>query len=422
MRFSTSLSSAALSLTALSSAVSGLVISKPVEVSALEARAFEYIVKPKVFIVSMFKPEQDIWFGIPEFDILGLNITVPGLSPLFPDVHCTEDGEVCQVVTGESEINAAVTIGSLVRSPRFDLASTYWLIAGIGGGNPEHTTLGSVTFAKYAVQVALQYEFDPREIEANFSTGYVPLGSTTPDEYPQNIYGTEVFELNENLQKMAANFARNATLNDSTDAIAYRAMYAASDAYKAATAGPGINLCDVATSDVYYSGTILSEAFSNFTTLMTNGSGIYCSTAEEDNATLEALLRAAVEKSVDFSRIINMRTISDFDRPYPGEAATYNLFYAAQGGFEPAIANIYLAGVKVVEGILHGWNSTFAHGVNATNYVGDIFATLGGEPDFGPGAPQEGGGTALKRDLESGRRMRRSSSGKRYMPVHIGRV
>lgn len=79
-----------------------------------------------------------------------------------------------------------------------------------------------------------------------------------------------------------------------------------------------------------------------------------------------------------------MRTASDFDRPYPGEAATTNLWWADQGAFEPAVENIYHAGIKVVTGILTHWNSTFAAGINATNYVGDIFGTLGGTPDFGP--------------------------------------
>ncbi|WES04380.1 hypothetical protein PX690_21385 [Bacillus velezensis] len=69
--------------------------------------------------------------------------------------------------------------------------------------------------------------------------------------------------------------------------------------------------CDTATSDVYYSGTLLGEAFENTTTLLTNGSGVYCMTAQEDNATLSALLRAALFKIVDFSRIIIMRTASD---------------------------------------------------------------------------------------------------------------
>jgi len=155
--------------------------------------------------------------------------------------------------------------------------------------------------------------------------------------------------------------------------------------YAAGSAPPAVHACDVATSDVYYSGVLLGEAFGNFTKLMTNGTGNYCSTAQEDNATGEALLRAAKAGLVDFSRVIVMRTASDFDRPYPGEAATFNLFYADQGAFLPAVANLYLAGIKVVEGILRGWDSTFEAGIKAPNYIGDIFGSLGGTPDFGPG-------------------------------------
>jgi Purine nucleoside permease (NUP) len=93
-----------------------------------------------------------------------------------------------------------------------------------------------------------------------------------------------------------------------------------------------------------------------------------------------------------------MRTASDFDREYPGESATYNLFYANQGGFEPSLQNIYLAGVKVVEGILTHWESTFEKGVKPTNYIGDIFGSLGGTPDFGPGSVFSSDPVA-KRDL-----------------------
>ncbi|CAF9935037.1 MAG: hypothetical protein HETSPECPRED_009443 [Heterodermia speciosa] len=362
--------------------------------------------KPKVFIISMFPPEADVWYGIPEFDLLARNITVPGLSPLYPDAHCTSNGEVCQLVTGESEINAATTITSLVFSPLFDLTTTYFLIGGIAGISPEVATLGSVTFARYAVQVALQYEFDAREIPDNFTTGYVPQGSTSPTEYPQSIYGTEVFEVNEPLRQLALSYARTATLNDSAAAIAYRANYAKSPLYTAGSQAPGVVACDVATSDVYYSGALLSEAFANTTKLFTNGSGLYCTTAQEDNATLEAMLRADLNNRTDFSRIIIMRTASDFDRPFPGEPATVNLFYADQGGFVPALQNIYLAGIKVVEGILGGWDTTYAKGVNATNYIGDIFGSLGGKPDFGPGSEFNNNPVVLKkRGMRRGRRM-----------------
>lgn len=370
------------------------VISTPINPSHINSqgtdkhlpRASSDKISPKVFIISMFDSEEEVWFGIPEFDILAQNITVTGFSPQFPAAHCTADGSICQVTTAMAEINAAVTTTALVLSPHFDLTSTYFLIAGIGGINPEVTTVCSVTFARYAIQVALQYEFDPREIPSNFSTGYIPQGSTEPDQYPGDIYGTEVFEANDALRKLAVNFARTATLNDSAEAVAYRALYASPDGmYEAGTRPPSVVECDVATSDVYWSGKLLGESFSNYTKLVTNGTGLYCNTAQEDNGTLEALIRAHIAGLVDFHRVIIMRTASDMDRPYPGQAATSNLWWENQGAFRPAVRNIYLAGVKVVEGIVGEWDETFGKGVVASNYVGNILGSIGGTPDFGPG-------------------------------------
>ena len=68
--------------------------------SALEKKSAE--LKPKVVIISMFDPEAEAWYGIPEFNVLAKNITVPGLSPLYPDVHCTSNGDVCQLTIGEA--------------------------------------------------------------------------------------------------------------------------------------------------------------------------------------------------------------------------------------------------------------------------------------------------------------------------------
>lgn len=304
-------------------------------------------------------------------------------------MHCTKDFEVCQLITGESEINAATTVSTVAFSSLFDLTHTYFFIAGIAGVNPQRATLGSATFARYAVQVALQYEIDIRELNSSYSTGYIPLGSEYPDQYPSSIYGTEVFEVNDDLRKLAVKFGRRATMSDSTEAKAYRANYeTTSGEYKAATLVPSVVECDVATSDVYYAGSLLSDAFANTTKLFTNGTGDYCSTAQEDNATLEVLLRSSLHKLTDFSRIIVMRTASDFDRPYPGTTPVYNLMEASTGGFAISIDNIYNVGIEVVKGILEGWHTTFKAGVKPSNYIGDIFGTLGGEPDFGPGATE----------------------------------
>jgi len=355
------------------------------EVLQLQSPRESTKMKPKVFILSMYSDEGNVWYTIPEFDLLARNITVLGLSPLFPDAHCTQDGSICQLTTGEGEINAATTITALVLSPLFDLTQTYFLIAGVAGISPKAATTGSVTFARYAVQVSMQNEFDARDKPAHFPTGYFPQGSHSPEEYPPQLYGTEVFEVNDALRKLAVGFARLAELNDTTAAQVYRANYGQHPDFSAGAAAPSVVECDTATSDNYWSGTLLSEAFENTTTLFTNGTGVYCTSQQEDNATLEALMRGHILELVDFSRIIIMRTGSDFDREYPGQSAAENLF-ADPGGLVPSVLNLHLAGVKVIEGIIAGWEKTFEGGVEPTNYIGDILGSIGGEPDFGPGS------------------------------------
>lgn len=120
-------------------------------------------VSPRVMITTQFAPERDAWLARRP-TLLARNITLPGLSPLFPAVHCEKDGEVCLWVTGEGQINAAASTMALVLSNKFDFQHTYFFITGIAGGDPRTATLGGAAFAKYAVQVAQQYALDAREV------------------------------------------------------------------------------------------------------------------------------------------------------------------------------------------------------------------------------------------------------------------
>jgi purine nucleoside permease len=72
--------------------------------------------------------------------------------------------------------------------------------------------------------------------------------------------------------------------------------------------------------------------------------GIYCATAQEDNATLEAMLRAHLAKKMDFARVVLLRSASDFDRPPSGQAPLFNLVYANQGSLGISLENIVIAG------------------------------------------------------------------------------
>jgi purine nucleoside permease len=83
------------------------------------------VIKPKVFIIDMFGPEADIWYGIPEFNLLAHNVSVIGLFPLYSRTSTARRMALfCQVIAGESEINATSSITALVKSPKFDLTVT----------------------------------------------------------------------------------------------------------------------------------------------------------------------------------------------------------------------------------------------------------------------------------------------------------
>lgn len=349
------------------------------EILTVTQGRFGALFKPKVMIINMFFKEERSWISNLE---LKHNISVPLLSPEYPYVHSNANFSIMSVTTGEGEINAAATIAALAMSPLFDLTQTYFLISGIAGGTPDLTTIGSVTYAKYAVQVGLQYQIDSREIPANWSTGYVNFHTNEPNQFPATIYGSEIFELNEHLMHRAMYLASNVTLHNGTDGnVEFRQRYNTS---QAAYGSPQLVACDTATSDVYWSGELMEKAMTDFVNTISNRTATYCSTQQEDNASLEALVRAAKHGIVDFNRIVITRGISDFDRAPPGLDAAEFFFKSNQGGSSSAYTNLYRAGLPFVQDILANWESLYE--VNhflPENYIGDYFETLGGDKNFG---------------------------------------
>ncbi|KAK6454162.1 purine nucleoside permease [Scheffersomyces xylosifermentans] len=342
------------------------------------------IFKPKVFIVSMFELERDPWLEALDF---AHNITIPGLSPIYSTIYCTTNYTICQATAGEGEINAASSLTALTLNPLFDLSKTYWLLAGISGGEPTQVTTGSATFAKYAIQVGLQYQIDYRDYintDPNWLTGYIPYGADNPYSYPGNVYGTEVFELNEKLRDRALELASSVELDNGTAKNEeFRQLYKE----EAATSPPAVVGCDVLTSDNYFTGNVLNDYFANLTKLMTNGSATYCSTAQEDNASLEVFTRMEKYGLIDYERIVVLRTISNFSRPPPSMANDTVKFFTDtdKGGIGHSLTNLVNAGFPFIHDVISHWDDVYESGekYKAENYLGDIFGTLGGKPDFG---------------------------------------
>lgn len=302
----------------------------------------------KVLVISMFGPEAQPWIDAYK---LKLDIKVPGLSPDYPAVHCNLQG-LCNLTTGMGHANAAASVTALLHSGQFDFSQTYVLIAGIAGIDPAQGTVGSAAWARWAVDFGIAWELDPREMPAGWETGYFGINTKGPGEKPPLDYRTEVFHLNDALVDKAYALSRHAVLQDSPEAAAFRANFPSAPANQP----PAVIQCDTMAGDTWYAGTRLSNHARAWTKLLTDGAGTYCTTQQEDNATIEALKRADAAGLVKLQRVAVLRTGSDFDRPHPGQADVNGLLdYQAQGGFVPATQNLVLAGRPLVDAILGNW-------------------------------------------------------------------
>ena len=300
----------------------------------------------KVMIITMFGPEAAPWLAR-----LGPTqaLPVPGLSADYPEVRCTAAG-VCLMTTGMGHANAAASTLALALSPKLDLTHAYFVVTGIAGIDPNVGTLGAAAWARYLVDFGLQQEFDAREAPSAWPTGYVGIGAADPATKPKLEYATEVFQLDEALLQRALALSRDARLDDSEAAAAYRKQYPQA----AAQAAPGVLQCDTLGGDTWWHGQRLGERAEAWTRLLTDGKGTYCTTQQEDNATYEALRRGAAAGRLDLHRVAVLRTGANFDRPHPGQTAQESL-NALSGGFPISTANLVHAAWPLVSDIVTRW-------------------------------------------------------------------
>jgi purine nucleoside permease len=313
----------------------------------------------KVLVINLFSLEAGPWIAAlkPTQDI-----AVPGLSSDYPFVKCNADA-VCQMTTGMGHANAAASVMAVLLSRLFDLRETYFLIAGVAGIDPARGTLGSAAWARYLVDDGIAHEIDARELPKGWSDGYFGVLTNGPNEMPKLEYRTEVFRLDEALLKQALALSRGVKLEDAADLRAYRRHYPDAAAHHP----PTVIQCDTLSSDTWWSGRRLGEHARRWTRLLTGGKGVYCTTQEEDNAVLSALTRGSESRLIDLRRVADLRSGSDFDRPYPGQQALAALMNqrALTDSVTVAADNLVRAGMPLVTTIVAHWGE-WQHGVPAT--------------------------------------------------------
>ena len=111
-------------------------------------------------------------------------------------------------------------------------------------------------------------------------------------------------------------------------------------------------------SDTWFAGSALTQRARDWMQLATNGAGTYCTSAQEDNATLEVLARAATAGKLDFSRVSLVRTASDFNAPYPGQTDADGLVGSlGDGGLVLSVDNLAATIAPLVQTIVTGWSA-----------------------------------------------------------------
>lgn len=305
----------------------------------------------KVLVITMFGPEAEPW--LKPF-ALTQTVPVPGLSADYPALHCNTD-DVCLLTTGMGHANAAASTLATLLDPQFDFRKSYVLIAGIAGIDPARGTLGSTAWARWLVDAGIAHEIDAREMPHGWASGYYGILTPGPGQKPQFDYRTEVARVDDSLLQKALALTSKVALEDSPQAQAYRARYRE----PAARAKPSVIQCDTLGGDTWWHGLRLGQHARDWTTLLTDGQGVYCTTQQEDNATFNALERAAAAGKADVKRLAVLRAGSNFDRPHPGQSAHASLLASttgATGGFVPATHNLVHVGGALVRDIVAHWN------------------------------------------------------------------
>jgi purine nucleoside permease len=311
----------------------------------------------KVVVVTMFERGEDTADTPGEYQLW---VEREHLDQIIPEpaayhhVRMNKDG-VLGILTGVGTAKAAASVLAVGLDAGFDFAKAYWIVAGIGGGDPADVSLGSAVWAEHVVDGDLAYEIDARQIPDNWPTGYVPLRKGTPYEEPANANFGQVYELNPKLVEWALQLTRGVVLPDSDSLRKARGRFVG---FPNALKPPFVTKGDQMSSSTFWHGSKMDEWANAWTRYYTGGEGNYMISGMEDTGTLQALTFLAQAGRVDFNRVLVLRTVSNYDREPPGTTAAESLKTLVSGNYSayfPALEAAEIVGDRIVRELIAHW-------------------------------------------------------------------
>lgn len=313
-------------------------------------------IEVRVVVVTMFEIGEDSGDTAAEFQLW---YERQKLSQRFSfahhhDLFLNPDTGVMGMVTGVGTAKSASAVMALGLDPRFDLSKAYWLIAGIAGFDPHDASIGSAAWAEYLVDGDLAHEIDAREMPKAWSTGYFPRNGTEPYGLPRPESEGEVFRLNPALTEWAYQLTRDVVLPDSEALQKRRAHYTG---FPNAQRPPFVLKGDHLAAMTYWHGALLNDWANQWVRYWSDGEGEFVSSAMEDTGSFLSLSYLTPTGKVDASRVMVLRTASNYTMQYPGISAAESLLMDHEGyaGLEASVEAAYRVGSKVVDEIVGNW-------------------------------------------------------------------
>jgi len=316
----------------------------------------------RVVVVTTFEVGKDTGDAPGEFQDWVERYPLPAILAFpqgFRDLRYNARDHVLGIVTGVGKAHAAASITALGLDPRFDLSKAYWILAGIAGIDPAQGSIGSAAWATHIVDGDLAYEIDGREVPAAWSTGILPYDRDQPFQPPaparDSENGVQAYRLNDGLVNWAYGLTRDLVLPDDAKLQSARAGY---PDFPNALKPPFVLKGDTLTADRFWLGTEMTRWAEQWVVYWTEGEGQLATGAEEDTGFLQALTFLAKTGRADLTRVLDLRTGSDFTMPPKGIAAADFLKTEAKGdyaGYDEAIESAYLVGSPVVRELAGHW-------------------------------------------------------------------
>tara|TARA_R100000027_G_scaffold1897_4_gene2099 strand:- start:8195 stop:9169 length:975 start_codon:yes stop_codon:yes gene_type:complete len=315
-------------------------------------------VKPEAVLITLFEPDD----GSPgEFSRFRERFQLEPLddSPLPNQLFSDPAGKILAVIAGVGAVQTATVITALGMDPRFDFSETLWLVAGIAGGDPDRTPLGSPVWADWCIDGDLAWEIDGREIPPEWSTGLLPLGAKAPYTPPagkDGVFGSryESVPLSKPILEWAVETTRNVPLASSEQAQAEGARYAESPA---AASSPRVLIGATLSAVRFWHGHHMNEWANRWVEMFTKGQSRFHTSNMEDSGTLFALRYLANRGRVRWEQVLILRTVSNFTRPPAGEPSVSTLIGEEEEAFFPGFSLALENGYRVAAAVLNGWTA-----------------------------------------------------------------